>query len=164
MHARTSLAEKGFLVAARGPGRFRVHPRRARRTLGVLRAFVKSKAATTCYRRSGALLRTVGRRKPPRRADAADWKRITEPSPRRESFPGAKRPEHHLSVDCRGTGVRIGARTAHPDTGKTRKRSAHHGAHHGAHHRAHHRARIGHEGWAVIGRGRGKHARSGRCE
>ena len=73
-------------MAARGPGRFRVHPRRARRTLGVLRAFVKSKAATPCYRRSDAMLRTVGRHKPRRRADAADWKRITEPSPRRESF------------------------------------------------------------------------------
>ena len=58
-HAQ-ALARRTSWWLPRGPDRFRVHPRRARRTLGVPRAFVKSTSATFCYRRSNTALQAIG--------------------------------------------------------------------------------------------------------
>jgi hypothetical protein len=98
-------------VAARGPGRFRVHPRRARRTLRVPCAFVKSNPATSCYRRSDAMLRSVGTRMPPSRS-GRDGSQIHVGDPESEMFPGANRAKHQ------GAGQLSGARR-HTDEGNS---------------------------------------------
>jgi len=75
----------------------------------VLRAFVKSASATTCYRRSDAMWRNVGDLIPPRRSGETTKKPPWEAPYHRPAFPGANRRKHRQPADNRDACPRKGA-------------------------------------------------------
>jgi hypothetical protein len=95
-------------VAVRGPARFRVHPRRTGKTLGVLRGFVKSNQVTRCYSRSDALLPSVDDRMQSTGASGARRKPVPNPRWRRGI----------MLVTIRTSGVRARLPGSRHDPGK----------------------------------------------
>jgi len=75
----------------------------------VLRAFVKSNPATTCYCRSDAMWRNVGDLIPPRRSGETTQILLSEAPCHRPIFPGANRRKRCQPADNRDVCPQKGA-------------------------------------------------------